>query len=373
MIVRIKKHFYWPLLAKDCVDFTAGCLTCQRRMNVVNLVGKGVLLSTDFNILVSVDAIGPFMYKKKSYNLITMIDNLTKWVEVGILEDGTALTAWNLVYSMWICRLGVPMKMLTDNGAMFTGRDFCDKVESLGIRTSNATPQYPQGNSMVESFHHFLKGALSRTSVNNWSFEEVLASVLYAYRSTPHISTGESPYRLLTGNDMVLPHFQAWTNYETLDSRAAHRYSLITQLRYEAFEQAISRQALTSTKKDDRKFELGDVVIYQLTKKDSEKLVKYYGTDKLMPAWSEPMRITKVLHPQQGTYLLESVWHKGFKRQVNKTQLRSFYPMPDPRFDEWYRTEAARDRQYQTQGSAAEQQRRERLETAEKLGVRDER
>ncbi|EZG42740.1 putative transposon protein, partial [Gregarina niphandrodes] len=209
MIVRIKKHFYWPLLAKDCVDFTAGCLTCQRRMNIVNLVGKGVLLSTDFNLLVSVDAIGPFMYKKKTYNLITMIDNLTKWVEVGVLEDGTALTAWNLVYSMWICRLGVPMKMLTDNGAMFTGRDFCDKVESLGIRTSNATPQYPQGNSMVESFHHFLKGALSRTSVNNWSFEEVLASVLYAYRSTPHISTGESPYRLLTGNDMVLPHFQS--------------------------------------------------------------------------------------------------------------------------------------------------------------------
>ncbi|EZG43104.1 putative RNase HI in long-term repeat retroelement Ty3/gypsy family protein [Gregarina niphandrodes] len=71
MIVRIKKHFYWSLLARDCVDFTAGCLTCQRRMNVVNLVGKGVLLSTDFNILVSVDAIGPFMYKKKSYNLIT--------------------------------------------------------------------------------------------------------------------------------------------------------------------------------------------------------------------------------------------------------------------------------------------------------------
>ncbi|EZG42990.1 RNA-directed DNA polymerase [Gregarina niphandrodes] len=81
MIVRIKKHFYWPNLAKDCVDFTAGCLTCQRRMNVTNLVGKGVLLSTDFNVLVSIDAIGPFAYKKKMYNLITMIDNLTKWVE----------------------------------------------------------------------------------------------------------------------------------------------------------------------------------------------------------------------------------------------------------------------------------------------------
>ncbi|EZG42759.1 hypothetical protein GNI_229480 [Gregarina niphandrodes] len=228
MIVRIKKHFYWPLLARDCVDFTAGCLTCQRRMNMVNLVGKGVLLSTDFNILVSVDAIGPFMYR--------------------------------------------------ENGAMYAGRDFCDKVESLGIRTSNATPQYPQGNSMVASFHHFLKGALSRTSVNNWSFEK---------------------------------------------------------LRFEAFEQAISRQALTSTKKDDRKFELGDGEIYQLTKKDSEKLVKYYGTDKLMLAWSEQMRITKVLHPQQGTYLLESVWHKGFKRQVNKrSHVVSIQCQPEEKADQ---------------------------------------
>ncbi|EZG42873.1 integrase core domain protein, partial [Gregarina niphandrodes] len=142
-------------------------------MNVTNLIGKGVLLSTDFNVLVSIDSIGPFAYKKKVYNLITMIDNLTKWVEVGMYEEATALSAWNIVYSMWICRLGVPHKVLTDNGAMFTGRDFCDKLESLGVRTDNASPQYPQGNSMIEAFHHYLKGVLSRSVVNNWSFEEV--------------------------------------------------------------------------------------------------------------------------------------------------------------------------------------------------------
>ncbi|EZG42799.1 hypothetical protein GNI_223830 [Gregarina niphandrodes] len=83
------------------------------------------------------------------------------------------------------------------------------------------------------------------------------------------------------------------------------------------------------------------------------------------------MRITKILHESQGTYLLESVWHKGLKK-VNRTQTRSFYPMPDPRFNEWYKTEVARDREYQTTGTAVEQQRRDRLEAAEQLGLRDD-
>ena len=345
MIRTLSKYFYWPHLQRDCVDFTAGCLTCQRRVNQISRLGRGIMLATDFNVVVSLDAVGPFHHASKQYTLITMIDNLTKWVEVAILEEARAEQTWQIFYASWISRLGAPYKIITDGGGIFIGNEFVNKVKSMGIGISTSSPHHPQGNSMIESFHHYLNNAISRTAATSkWSFREILSTVLMAYRSTPHISTGESPYKLLTGNDMILPHFQEWTAYEAMDRRAQDRFATITILRQEAFQQAIQRSAAGKLKTDNRKFSVGDVIIHELHKKDCEKLIRYFGGDKLMPKWSEPMRITKVVNRAKDTFLVESVWHRNLKRQVHQTQIKHFHPMPDPQFNEWYKRESLNDR-----------------------------
>lgn len=374
MIRVLSKYFYWPFLPKDCVDFTAGCLTCQRRANHITRLGHGVLLSTNFNVVVSIDAVGPFHHAQKSYTLITMIDNLTKWVEVAILDEAKAERTWQLFYGSWISRLGAPVKVITDGGGIFTGNEFVNKIKSFGISISTSSPHHPQGNSMIESFHHYLNNAVSRTSATSkWSFQEILSTVLMAYRSTPHISTGETPYKLLTGNDMVLPHFQEWTSYEALERRAQDRYATITILRQEAFQAAIQRTAAGKNKVDNRKFETGDVIIHELHKKDCEKLVRYFGGEKLMPKWSEPMRITKFVNRARDTFLVESVWHKNLKRQVHKTQVKHFSPMPDPQFNEWYKRESQNDRIYHKEPTKEELERRRKEEEQMLSGqLRDE-
>eukprot|EP00922_Rhytidocystis_sp_ex-Travisia-forbesii_P003902 GHVS01005649.1.p1 GENE.GHVS01005649.1~~GHVS01005649.1.p1 ORF type:complete len:189 (+),score=9.67 GHVS01005649.1:824-1390(+) len=50
--------------------------------------------------------------------------------------------------------------------------------------------------------------------------EEVIGAVLYAYRSTPHLATGETPSFLMTATELVLPchqEFLSWVTPEEAD------------------------------------------------------------------------------------------------------------------------------------------------------------
>ena len=65
---------------------------------------------------------------------------------------------------------------------------------------------HPQTNRLVEHFNRTLKQMLSKLVNNkgcNW--DKILGGVLFAYRSTPHQSTGETPFYLLYGRKQNLP------------------------------------------------------------------------------------------------------------------------------------------------------------------------
>ena len=54
---------------------------------------------------------------------------------------------------------------------------------------------HPQSNDQVEDFNRTLKQMLTKVASSrgrNW--DKVLGAVLFVYRSTPHQSTGETPF-----------------------------------------------------------------------------------------------------------------------------------------------------------------------------------
>ena len=83
--------------------------------------------------------------------------------------------------------------------------------ELLGIRKLNTTAYHPQCNGMVERFNRILKGMLRTHAArfgNQWDL--MLPGVLFAYRNTPHESTGEKPSFLAFGVDPRTPPEAAW-------------------------------------------------------------------------------------------------------------------------------------------------------------------
>lgn len=75
-----------------------------------------------------------------------------------------------------------------------------------GPRVLNTTAYHPECDSMVERFNRTLKAMLRKRAAqfgNQW--DRYLPGLLWAYRNTPHDTTGEKPSFLLFGWDCRSP------------------------------------------------------------------------------------------------------------------------------------------------------------------------
>ena len=76
-----------------------------------------------------IDIMGPFLLGKKQLKFfIIAIDYFIKWVEVGLVTTITKAKVTSFVWKNIICRFGVPLVIILDNGKQFDNpkfRKFC--------------------------------------------------------------------------------------------------------------------------------------------------------------------------------------------------------------------------------------------------------
>ncbi|XP_060552186.1 uncharacterized protein K02A2.6-like [Ruditapes philippinarum] len=92
-----------------------------------------------------------------------------------------------------LSEMGVPRTIKTDNGSPFNSDAFRKFVRYCGFNHRKMTPRWPRANSQAESFNKSVK--TSYLEAKNWRKE--MFRFLRQYRSTPHTSTGYTPFRLL--------------------------------------------------------------------------------------------------------------------------------------------------------------------------------
>ena len=110
------------------------------------------------------------------------------------------------VWKNIITRFGVPDTLISDNGLQFDSRAFRDFYCYLSITNRYSTPAYPQSNGQAEAVNKTILNGLKRRldgAKGNWAKE--LPNVLWAYRTTPHRSTGETLFSLTYGAEAVIP------------------------------------------------------------------------------------------------------------------------------------------------------------------------
>ena len=75
----------------------------------------------------------------------------------------------------------------------------------LGIKKLNMTAYHPQYDGMVEHFNRMLKSMLRKhANVFGKQWDKFLPGMLWAYKNTPHYSTGDKLSFLLFGIDCRL-------------------------------------------------------------------------------------------------------------------------------------------------------------------------
>ncbi|GFO40701.1 Pol polyprotein [Plakobranchus ocellatus] len=129
----------------------------------------------------------------------------TRWPECSALREITSNTVANELFIKFT-RLGVPKKLLSDNGQQLVSKVMKETFTLLGISQETSTPYHPQSNGMIERFNGSLKQMLRKLVEGKpATWDSFLPAVLFAYRDVQNASTGYSPFGLMYGRQVRGP------------------------------------------------------------------------------------------------------------------------------------------------------------------------
>ena len=207
MSKRLGQYYYWPGMKADVQKVCENCIECAstqgqelRKKPPLHCIPVGQpfeCIGMDFKELdVSVDG--------NRYALVFQ-DYLTKWPEVFAVKDRTAPTVAKCLAEL-VWRHGVPTKIIHDRAAEFLLDVLQDTAAILGLKQLPTSGGHPQTDGLVERFNRTLKNMLTKlVEARGKNWDRLLGPVLLAYRTTPHSSSGETPFFLMYGRDCQLP------------------------------------------------------------------------------------------------------------------------------------------------------------------------
>ena len=94
--------------------------------------------------------VGPLQKASGGFtHFFVAIDKFTKWIEAKPVAKIIAAKAKEFFQDI-VVRFSVPNRIIIDNGTQFTGLEFKDWCEELGIKICYASVAHPQSNGQVE-------------------------------------------------------------------------------------------------------------------------------------------------------------------------------------------------------------------------------
>ena len=131
-----------------------------------------------------------------------MMDGFSRYAKAVALPDHKAPTVAAAVLNEWISSFGAPVEIRTDRGAEFMGSHFDKMCSDNGIKHTTTTPDLHNSNP-IERLHGSLMDLIrSRIAENPGNFADTLPTVVQAYNSARHSSTGVSPAKAFLGREL---------------------------------------------------------------------------------------------------------------------------------------------------------------------------
>ena len=208
MLGKIRARYYWPNLDDDVKQHCRRCLECQKLKPPPILPVAPmhpIECSRPFE-LVSMDICGPYPISDRGNRYILVItDHFTKWVEAYPIPNQEAVTV-GFCFESFVNTFGYPDIVLTDQGRNFESALIKEMCARLKIDKRTTSAYHPQCNGQTERFNRTMNAMLAQyVSANQKDWDVWIPSVLFAYRTAVHDSTGFSPYKLLFGREPKQP------------------------------------------------------------------------------------------------------------------------------------------------------------------------
>jgi len=151
-----------------------------------------------------IDFIGPYP-RSKSGNIgaIVALDHFSKFVWSKPVRSMNTNSLKTFLEEDIFFIFGVPEKIMSDNGPQLTSNAFKTFLENYGITHLLTGIYAPQANAVERVNRNIVAGIRAYVDKNQKNWDEVLYWITWALRSTINQAVGDSPYRILFGQNMI--------------------------------------------------------------------------------------------------------------------------------------------------------------------------
>ena len=268
----LRRRCYWPRMYIDTHDYCLACPRCQvaKSPQVKFSQSTGHIIAAAPLEIVAMDFTKLEPATDGREDVLVCTDVFTKWTIAVPTRDQTARTVAKVLIEEWIPHYGVPLRLHSDQGKSFDAEVIRCLCEHYSIQRSRTTPYNPQGNGVCERFNrtlHDLLRTLSKEQKRKWP--QYIKEMVFFYNSTPHKTTGESPFLMLFGREPHLPldlltknpapeEYTSTSEYLSLHLERLRKVHQLALARTETAAKKRERPAHTATAPSP---ELGDKVL----------------------------------------------------------------------------------------------------------------
>ena len=258
LLGKLKRAYYWKGMKQDVYQKCLSCVVCasvqgQERkikppLKSIQVGGPFECIGMDFKQM-------DVSHSGNRYALVLQ-HYLTKWPEVYPVADRAApIVAKCLADFIW--KDGVPMKIIHDRAAEFLSDIVQETATLLGISQLPTSGGHPQTDGQVERMNRTLKQMLSKVvKKKGKDWDELLGPVLFAYRTAPQSSSGETPFSLVYGRDAriltSLDFYQPVSSLPVLETDYAKELFAETKQARQLAKQNIERAQTAQKKQYDK-------------------------------------------------------------------------------------------------------------------------
>ena len=196
---RLMSKVWWPGVDKDAERKCRECYGCQlvTKETIIPPVKITRMPERPWQDL-ALDLLGPM---PTGEYLLVLVDHFSRWVEDDVIKSTNSEMIIKCLDKQF-SRYGVPSTLRTDNGPSQVSAEMEEYLNEMGIEHRLTAPLWPRANGKVQRQNRSLLKSMrvAHAEKRDWRLE--LNKYLLAYRSTPHVTIGQSPAELLFGRKL---------------------------------------------------------------------------------------------------------------------------------------------------------------------------
>ena len=337
-----QRRFYWPRMAADIQNFIQKKCRCvvNKQPNVKEKAPLHPIAAQYPFEMLSIDFIELDKCKGGYKFGLVVVDHFTRFCQFYATKTKSSQAAAGKIFNEFILHWGFPSRIHHDQGGEFNSALFTELHRLAGIKASNTTPYYPQGDGQCERLNRTLVNMLKTLSAKEkGDWKAHLPKLAYAVNSTRNKTTGYSPHYLMFGREAVLPIDQVFHGVGGASAEIVKSHKKFVQdweksmtLAYEIARKNIDKSANYNKTHYDKRakavaLQVGDQVLVQnmREKKGKRKMRSYYEEN-----------IFKVIEVRQDVpvYKIQNIKKAKDVRVVHRNKLLKVDQLPVDVFED---------------------------------------